>query len=53
MAVLPKNNSNRNTSRPIFFELKNGKTVQMLTDLSWNQMNKIVDTVNMLTKRSN
>ena len=47
MSILPKRNSGRRTF-PIFFQLKNGKTVQINTNLDFGKMKRIVDIVNGL-----
>ncbi len=50
--LLPKNSMrNRNDSHPIYLDLKDGKTVEIITYLGWQKMQEIVDTINPLIKK--
>jgi len=46
--ILPKSNRTGTYIKPIFFNLKNGKTDQILTHIDNSKMQKIVDLVNSL-----
>jgi hypothetical protein len=48
VSLLPKGNTHNKDIRPIFLELKNGKTVTIETYLEWVKMKKIVDIINSL-----
>ncbi len=48
--ILPRNTSNSNATRPIYFELKNGETVKFDTNLENKKMKHIVEMINNLIK---
>jgi hypothetical protein len=49
--LLPKNSVRNSTdARPIYLDLKNGKTAQLLTNLGLTKMQMIVDTINAVIK---
>jgi hypothetical protein len=47
-SFLPKQNRRHNKSTPIFFQLQNGTTIEMLSDLEITKLEKIVELVNGL-----
>lgn len=50
--VLPRNNSNRDKTKPIFFELKSGEILKFDTNLENGKMKRIVEIVNSLTQKT-
>ncbi len=50
-SALPVNSINRDKTYPIYFELVDGREVKFETNLTGNQMKKVVDSVNYLIKQ--
>lgn len=48
--LLPKQNTNRDKAKPIFFDLKDNTTVQINTRLETSKMKHIAELVNTLVK---
>jgi hypothetical protein len=50
--ALPSSNSNRDKTKPIFFELKSGEILKFDTNLENEKMKRIVEIVNSLTQKT-